>query len=279
MVGLGVAARRVLLVRKVKTPSAVMFQPLRQQRTFEEVCARIRDQLEVGALRPGDKLPPERELARQLGVSRTALREALRSLEIAGIVQLRKGPKGGAFIRPGDPRSMNRVMQDLVHLGAISLDDLTEARLLIQTAVVRLACERATDEDIAAIGVNIENTAEATRLERHDERLRYVNEFYRLLALSTRNEILTMLVDALTEILMRFLRAIVGGAPMRNLIEARRRFYAHFKVRDADKAARELEKHLVEVHALLTHAYGSPSRRKANGRSKAPARTVAASRM
>jgi len=275
MVGLGIVAQRVLLVRKSKTPSAVTFQPLRQQRTFEEVCARIRDQLEAGALRPGDKLPPERELAEQLGVSRTALREALRSLEIAGIVTLRKGPKGGAFIQHGNPRGMNRVMQDLVRLGAISLEDLTEARLLIQTAVVRLACERATDADIAAIGVNIEHTAEATRLGRHDERLRHVNEFYRLLALSTRNEILTMLVDALTEILMRFLRAIVGGAPMRGLIEARRRFFVHFKARDADQAARELEKHLVQVHALLTQAYDSPSRRKADAAGKTSRRTAA----
>jgi GntR family transcriptional repressor for pyruvate dehydrogenase complex len=262
MVGLVLAAQRVPLVRKSETPPALIFQPLRPQRTFEEVCARIRDQLAAGALRPGDKLPPERELAGQLGVSRTALREALRSLEIAGIVQLRKGSKGGAFIRPGDPRSMNRVMQDLVHLGAISLDDLTEARLLIQTAVVRLACARATDEDIAAIGANIEHTAEATRLGRHDERLRHVNDFYRMLALATRNEILTMLVDALTEILMRFLRAISGGNPMRDLIESRRRFYVHFRVRDADKAARELEKHLTKVHALLTRAYGPPAQPK-----------------
>jgi DNA-binding FadR family transcriptional regulator len=256
-------------------PSAVTFQPLRQQRTFEEVCARIRDQLEAGALRPGDKLPPERELSEQLGVSRTALREALRSLEIAGIVRLRKGPKGGAFIQHGDPRQMNRVMQDLLRLGAISVDDLTEARLLIQSAVVRLACERATEKDIAAIGANIEHTAEATRLGRHDERLRYVNEFYRLLALATRNEILTMLVDALTEILMRFLRSITKGEPMRNLIEARRRFFAHFKARDAEQAARELEKHLVQVHAVLTGAHGALSRRKANAGSKASRRTAA----
>jgi DNA-binding FadR family transcriptional regulator len=245
---------------KLETPRTLTFEPLRQTRTFEEVCARIREQLESGRLQPGDKLPPERELSAQLGVSRTALREALRSLEIAGIVKLRKGPKGGAFIQSGDPRSMNRVMQDLMRLGAISLDDLTEARLLIQTAIVRLACKRATDEDIAAIGANIESTAETTRRGRHDERLRHVNEFYRLLALSTRNEILTMLVDAVTEILMRFLRAIPDGSPMRNLIEARRRFYEHFRVRNADLAAAELEKHLTEVHLILTRAYGPAAR-------------------
>ena len=114
-------------------------------------------------------------------------------------------------------------MQDLMRLGAISLDDLTEARLLIQTAIVRLACTRATDEEIAAIGANIESTAEATRLGRHDERLRHVNEFYRLLALSTRNEILTMFVDAASEIFAAIPRAIPEGRPISTLIEARRR--------------------------------------------------------
>jgi GntR family transcriptional regulator, transcriptional repressor for pyruvate dehydrogenase complex len=250
---------------KPPPPKTVTFEPLRQTRTFEEVCARIREQLESGSLRPGDKLPPERELSQQLGVSRTALREALRSLEIAGIVRLRKGPKGGAFIQSGDLRSMNRVIQDLMRLGAISLDDLTEVRQVIQTAVVRLACERATDEEIAAIGANIENTAEATRQGRLDERMRYVNEFYRLLALATRNEIFTMFVDSATEILMRFLRAIPEGRPMGNLIEARRRFYKHFKVRNADLAAREMEKHLTEVHGILAHAYPAAARRAKTG--------------
>ena len=206
-------------------------------------------------MRPGDKLPAERELALQLRVSRSALREALRSLEIAGVVELKKGIKGGAFIRPGDPTSMTRVMQDLVHLGAISLDDLTEARLLIQTVVVRLACERATDADIEAIGRNIDNTEEMTRLGRHEERTRYATEFYRLLALATRNEILTILVDSLTDILRRFLRGIASGAPQPGLIESRRRFFRHLKARDAEKAAREIEIHLTKLHELLTQAY------------------------
>jgi len=102
---------------------------------------------------------------------------------------------------------MTRVIQDLMHLGAISFDDLTEARLLIQSGVVRLACERATKADIEAIGPQHRRDGRNDApWAGHDERLRYAMEFYRLLALSTRNEILTILVDALTDILLRFLR-------------------------------------------------------------------------
>jgi DNA-binding FadR family transcriptional regulator len=237
------------------------FEPIKKRRAFEEVCERIRHQLSIGALRPGDKLPAERELALQLGVSRAALREALRSLEIAGILVLKNdGRKGGAFVRPGDPKAMTRVIQDLVHVGAISLDDLTEARLLIQTGVVRLACERATDADIEAIGKNIDHMEEMTRLGRHEDRIRYVTEFYRLLALATRNEILTILVDSLTDILLRFLRGIAGGAPNPGLVESRRRFFRHLKARNAEKATRELETHLTDLHELLNRSYQSSRR-------------------
>lgn len=229
-------------------------KPKPKPRAFEEVCERIRRRLASGKLKPGDKLPAERELAQQLEVSRAALREALRSLEIAGVITLRKGVKGGAFVQSGDPASMTRVMQDLVHLGAISLGDLTEARLLIQSGVVRLACERATDADIEAIGCNIEHTAEMSRLGRGEERRQAIAEFYRLLALATHNEILKILVDSITDILVRFLRGVSEDVELPGLIAHRRRFFRHLEARDATGATREMEQHLNKLHRLLTRS-------------------------
>lgn len=229
-----------------------MKPPLKTKpRAFEEICERIRAQLASGKLKPGDKLPPERELSERLKVSRAALREALRTLEIAGVIMLRKGVKGGAFVQAGDPANMTRVIQDLVHLGAISLGDLTEARLLIQSGVVRLACERATAEDIEAIGRNIERTAEMSRLGQADERRAAIAEFYRLLALATHNEILKILVDSLTDILVRFLRGVSGGTELPGLVAHRRRFLKHLRARDAARASREMDSHLNKLHRVL----------------------------
>jgi DNA-binding FadR family transcriptional regulator len=77
---------------------AISFGPVRSTRLFEEICDQIRGQLSLGKIGPGDKLPAERDLADQFGVSRSAVREALRTLEVSGLIELRKGPKGGAFM-------------------------------------------------------------------------------------------------------------------------------------------------------------------------------------
>jgi len=116
--------------RAAASPSpAPRFRPIHTRRAFEEICERIREQLALGLLKPGDKLPPERDLAQQLGVSRNVLREALRSLEMAGVLRLLKGVKGGAFIQEGDTSRMNDVMRDMLSLGTISVRELSEARV------------------------------------------------------------------------------------------------------------------------------------------------------
>ena len=237
----------------------LVFEPIRQRRAFEEICERIRDQLAAGALKPGDKLPPERELAKQLGVGRSALREALRSLEFAGIVRLQKGVKGGAFIRQGDPGGMRQVVEDMMNLGSITLDELTEARLYIQDVVVRLACERATEADLEAIRRNIDKTEEMTRTGRFLERVECSREFYRLLAAATHNQVVSMIVESLTDILMKFIRVRVkaGGKSQPRLVETRRQFLKTLSARNAEKAAREMSAHLASVHRLLKRENGS----------------------
>ncbi|WP_198161318.1 FadR/GntR family transcriptional regulator, partial [Variovorax sp. WDL1] len=76
------------------TTPQLSFQEVKTRRVFEEICAQIRKRLASGVLKPGDKLPAERDLAVEFKVSRPAVREALRTLEISGVVSLQKGVKG-----------------------------------------------------------------------------------------------------------------------------------------------------------------------------------------
>jgi GntR family transcriptional repressor for pyruvate dehydrogenase complex len=247
---------------EVKPPHSPVphFGPVKTRRIFEEICDQIRRELASGALKPGDKLPAERELAVQFGAGRTAVREALRSLEIAGVVGLQKGVKGGAFILQGSPGTLTQSIQDMLFLGRITLDSLTEARLLIQDVVVRLACERATEADIAAIEANIDVLEALTRAGRFDDRVVHSVAFYGLLARATQNEVLVIMVDALTEILRHFV-ARAGPLSKLDLIESRRRFLPYFKARDADKAAQEISSHLRKLHRhLMDHEAGGAAR-------------------
>jgi GntR family transcriptional repressor for pyruvate dehydrogenase complex len=233
--------------------AAPTFAPIHTRRAFEEICDRIRAQVAAGTLRPGDKLPPERELALQLGVGRNALREALRSLEIAGIVRLQKGTKGGAFIQTGDASRMDEVVRDMLSLGSISVAELTEARVHIQDLVVRLACERSTAADLDALASNIDHTERVTAAGEYLERVECSREFYRLLVAAAHNQVLAMMVRSVTEILMQFVytRVAGGGKPQPRLVEKRRAFLAALRARDAELATRLMRNHLASVHRLL----------------------------
>jgi GntR family transcriptional regulator, transcriptional repressor for pyruvate dehydrogenase complex len=241
--------------------SPVQFRPIHTRRAFEEICERIREQLALGVLKPGDKLPPERDLAQQLGVSRNVLREALRTLEMAGVLRLLKGVKGGAFIQEGDTSRMNDVMRDMLSLGTISVRELSEARIHVIDLVVRLACANARQADFEALEANIERTELATAEGRLLDRVECSREFYKLLAMATRNKVIAMIVDSVTEIHMRFVYAKVAssGAATPRLAEKRRQFLAALRARDVLAAARLMRIHLESVQRMLEQDPGSMS--------------------
>jgi GntR family transcriptional regulator, transcriptional repressor for pyruvate dehydrogenase complex len=249
-------------VHRAAVPSVpVEFRPIRTRRAFEEICQRIREQLALGVLKPGDKLPPERDLAQQLGVSRNVLREALRSLEMAGVLRLQKGVKGGAFIQEGDTSRMNDVMRDMLSLGSISLGELSEARIHILDLVVRLACADARQIDFQALEKNIERTELATREGRLLDRVECTREFYKLLALATGNKVIAMIMDSVTEIHLRFVYAKVAssGAATPRLVERRRQFLSALCARNVSAATRLMRSHLESVQRMLEADPGSMS--------------------
>jgi len=247
--------------RAAATPAPLTFRPIRTRRAFEEICARIREQLALGVLKPGDKLPPERDLAQQLGVSRNVLREALRSLEMAGVLRLLKGVKGGAFVQEGDTSRMNVVMRDMLSLGTISVRELSEARVHVLDLGVRLACTNARQSDFEALEANIERTELATREGRLLDRVECAREFYRLLAEASGNKVIAMIMDSVTEIHMRFVYAKVAssGVAMARLVERRRQFMAALRARDAASATRLMHSHLGAVQRMLEQDPGAMS--------------------
>lgn len=235
-----------------------MFNPIRTRRTAEEVTRQVRALLARGTLQPGDRLPAERVLSRDLGVSRSALREALRGLEMSGLIELRKGKTGGAFITRGDPAVVASGMADLLRLGNISFEHVTEARLWIEEMIVRAACERATAEDLQALE---RNAAEAERLYREgrllEKALKNI-EFHDLLAHATRNPVMAIVARTMNDVMRAFIERL-GADPSRAVIGSREKLIGAIKAGRTRAAITENAKALRAIHKF----YATASKRKA----------------
>ena len=218
---------------------------LGSRRTFEEVVARIREQIAAGLLRVGDKLPAERDLASRFGVSRNTVREALRALENAGLVQLKKGAAGGAFIA-GARGAVSVAFGDLFRLGTIRPADLTEARIVIGTEVARLACQRRDDADMVALEDNVRRTRDASEKGDLVRRANTNMEFHTLLARAARNPVLLFVTEALLDITRKYVHAL-GAMPNRFALESRDRMLVHLRARDSEAAAQEMRRYLQET--------------------------------
>ena len=131
-----------------------MFTPVQTRRTFEEAADQIAEKVRTGELRTGDRLPGERSLAAQMEISRPTLREAVKVLVDAGVLEVRRGPGGGMYV------ATDVVPTDLVrHSASLRLAEIAavlEARRLLEPRVAQLAAERATEEDFEALERSIE---------------------------------------------------------------------------------------------------------------------------
>src|ERR671933_85501 len=114
-------------------------------RAFHAIVDQIRADVFAQRRRPGDRLPSEAMLAEQFGVSRMGVREALRVLELQGLVEVRHGYAGGVFVAEPDGTALLGALEDSLRQGQVAADELYQARLLVEPAVARLAAERVPD--------------------------------------------------------------------------------------------------------------------------------------
>lgn len=133
---------------------AFVVEPIRTTRTFEAAIEHLTEAVERSGLRPGDRLPGEHELARLLGISRPTLRQAVRVLELTGVVEVRRGKNGGVFL-------LSELVPTVAISSAVALEESAaaealRARRILETAVVHEACARADADDYAQLERAIE---------------------------------------------------------------------------------------------------------------------------
>lgn len=240
------------MTQSPSTPA--QFKAVRPTRAFDEIATQIRVELAEGRLAIGSRLPSERALAEQFGVARNTLREALRSLEHAGLIRMQKGATGGAFINDSKGEAITTGLLDLYHLGAIAPAQLTEARIWLEGVIVRVACQRATDKDIEELNRNIDAAEEATLQGDFERRSRHHLEFHQILARMTGNPIFVVVMEGVLDVLHHFIMTL-GEYENASVLPSRRRFMKHLIARDADAAVAEMEANMKRLQRIYLSRY------------------------
>ena len=220
--------------------------PIVSRRLYQQVAERIKRQIRSGAMTAGDRLPSEKELAQQLGVSRPTVREALIALEISGLVEIRTG--SGSFIR-----DCSKVVPSTLDAGPSPLEIL-HARLLIEGEVAAEAAAHASDEDLAAIegAIYAMQRVMAAGEHAHAED----REFHVLIAGASRNNVLADLVSGLwqgmfTPIFYKLSERTGLLANQDRALAEHKAIFAALNTRDALGARTAMRCHLKSVEKVL----------------------------
>jgi GntR family transcriptional repressor for pyruvate dehydrogenase complex len=191
------------------SPTAPVFQSLGRRSAYLEVAERIRATIFKDKLALFQRMPSERDLAAQFGVSRVVVREAIRTLETSGLVTVKKGPKGGIFVTQDYERPIVDTITNLLAGGEATLDNLFEVRLLIEPYAAARVAEIGSEADFAMLESKIteaEHEHGADRSVRH----RYI-DFHRQVIRLARNPLLAIVGETVLLVLYDRVKTILSA--------------------------------------------------------------------
>ena len=213
-----------------------------------QVVARVHELIEREELKPGDRLPPERELAKQLGVSRPALRAGLRSLVSVGRLRSRQG--AGTFIAEGPPVLDSEPLRLLASLHGFTFDNMFEVRSILEVSAAGLAAERGNSEHMATIAEEVAEMYAA--LDDPQEYLVHDIRFHRAIAAASNNPTLATLVEMVSAVMYERRRESIERAhDFSESIEMHRQIYAAIRARKADNARAAMREHILRAQRAL----------------------------
>jgi DNA-binding FadR family transcriptional regulator len=246
-----------------------IFAPVVVSRASTAIVDQIRAAIVSGRLKRGERLPPERTLAEQFGVSRVTVRDALRGLEAMGLLEVRVGARGGAFVTVPTGSLVGQTMSDMMLMSALTPSDIVEARLVVELGTVTLACARASDDDLARLRALCERGRVELQRKTYTRELSW--EFHSLLAEAAHNPAIDGLTHSFRSTLsMHPIRAREGAKAHAVTVDEHVRILEALERRDAAEARREIAAHLLrgtgaeERAAPLLESWGdTPARKRA----------------
>ncbi len=222
--------------------------PVRRSKVYEEVAARIRRLIADGHLKPGDKLPPERELASMLGVSRTSVRDAIRTLEMAGLLEPRQGE--GTIVRELSTKNLVAPLASALLTRRDLLADLLAVRKMLEPPIAREAARHATPDEIRQMEATL--ARQAAKVEVGSLTIDEDSAFHDIIARASRNQVVLKVVDVLMDLVRegRERSLQVKGRPQRSL-RGHRQILEAIRRHDGDAAERAMLNHLEQIEEML----------------------------
>lgn len=188
-------------------------------RLSEEIAGRVKEAIFDQKLVPGDKLPPEKELARLFGTSRTTTREAIRLLEVSGLLVVKAGQDGGAFVIQPDLSRVQSLISDLIKTKQLRIEHFSEARMMLEPNIVGVIMRNITQKEIELLEQNV-NEAENELTKDKPKNVSTNIKFHKILIKRTKNPLIIMVLELIFDILKSYLRAVNPEKGMANQVVA-----------------------------------------------------------
>jgi GntR family transcriptional repressor for pyruvate dehydrogenase complex len=246
----------------------------RTGRVSETIARRIKKQISEGRLGVGEKLPAERDMARQFKTSRVSVREAYRSLEEVGLLRIRRGAEGGAFVAQFDHEPVRRSLSLVLGLGKATHEDVTEARMLLEPSIARLAALRARPEDIEKLEQILVQEEQEVKHPSADSGST-AGQFHRALGDCAHNMPLVVVINALADLTAETVSTLdvrVRSRNRRKNCEYHRQLFEAIRTHDGDAAHALMLKHVGDIQSRVSRSIKTAGHNGMCGPTVAPKR-------
>ena len=229
-----------------------MFKAVKQSKAPQQIIHQIRSSILEGTLKSNDKLASEIELMEKFGVSKSTLREALRALEYLGLIEIRKGVNGGAFVVEVDMEITKEHLTNFLHFKNISVNHLSEIRKILEPYAAHIAAEKMSEEDLGRLEDHIESCTKALLVGDSEALRKYEIMFHRTIAHASQNPILILIIDFIENILDDVKKILKPGVDFsEKVIKSHKRIYKALSEKNSEMASREMLKDVSSVEKEL----------------------------
>lgn len=235
-----------------------MFQSATKDKMSTHIIRQVREAILKGDLQPGECLPSEKELIHQFGVSKHTLREALRTLEAMGFIEIKRGAGGGPVVSEVDMQTTRDSIANFLHFQNVSVSSLSEVRKILEPYLARRAAERFSAKEVENL-TNIDaKCQEVFQKQKNIVGTREEIDFHVFLAKASRNPVMEMILDFVNSILTDIKAHMKPGAEFsEHVLTSHRKILEAIKAGDGDAAEKAMYDHICEVEGELAE-FGTP---------------------